>query len=133
MATRKKQVTVGDYMTRSPALIGADQPLTLAHQLMRKKRVRHLPVLSGGRLVGIVSQRDLHLVETLQDVEASEVRVDEAMSSDVYCVAGDAPLRSVAREMAKRKLGSAVIVQGTKVVGVFTTVDALRALDQALS
>jgi acetoin utilization protein AcuB len=133
MTTRKRQVTVGDFMTKSPVLIGADQPLSLAHQLMRKKRIRHLPVLAGGRLVGVVSLRDLHLVETLQDVDASRVRVDEAMSPDVYYVAGDAPLKRVAREMARRKLGSAVVLEGSKVVGVFTTIDALRALDQALS
>jgi acetoin utilization protein AcuB len=126
-------MTVADYMTKSPAQIGAEQPLRLAHELMRKKRIRHLPVLTGGRLVGIVSLRDLHLVETLQGVDPSEVRVEEAMSPDVYCVAGDAPLQGVVREMAKRKLGSAVVTSGRKVVGVFTTIDALRALDQALS
>jgi acetoin utilization protein AcuB len=133
MATRKKQLTVADYMTKSPARIGAEQTLSLAHELMRKKRIRHLPVLRGGKLVGIVSLRDLHLVETLQDVEPNEVRVEEAMSPDVYCVAGDAPLRGVVREMAKRKLGSAIVTSGSTVVGVFTTIDALRALDQALS
>jgi acetoin utilization protein AcuB len=129
MAIRSKRVTVADYMTKSPALIGAEQPLSIAHQVMRKKRIRHLPVLHGGKLVGIVSLRDLHLVETLQGVEPSEVRVEEAMSSDVYSVAGETPLKSVVREMAKRKLGSAIVTRGPKVVGVFTTIDALRALD----
>jgi acetoin utilization protein AcuB len=133
MARRTKQLTVADYMTKSPAQIGSEQPLRLAHELMRKKRIRHLPVLHGGRLVGIVSLRDLHLVETLQGVDPNEVLIEEAMSPEVYCVAGDAPLQSVVREMAKRKLGSAIVTRGNKVVGVFTTIDALRALDQALS
>src|SRR6185436_13933228 len=112
MPTRSKQVTVSEYMTKSPAKIGAEQTLSAAHELMRKKRIRHLPVLHGGRLVGIVSLRDLHLVETLKDVEPSEVRVEEAMSPDVYCVTGDAPLKTVVREMARRKLGSAIVTQG---------------------
>jgi acetoin utilization protein AcuB len=46
----------------------------------------------------------------------------------VYCVSPDAPLVEVAREMAEHKYGSAVVVEGPKVVGVFTTTDALRAL-----
>jgi acetoin utilization protein AcuB len=50
------------------------------------------------------------------------------MSTDVYKVPPDAALRSVAREMAKRKLGSAIVTEGNRVQGVFTTVDALRAL-----
>lgn len=129
----KTQPTVSSFMTKSPALIGAEQPLTLAHDVMRKKRIRHLPVLQGGKLVGIVSLRDLHLIESLQDVDPAEVRVDEAMSPDVYCVSGTTPLRKVVRDMAKRKLGSAVVMQGQKVVGVFTTIDALRALDEALA
>jgi len=128
MRTRK-QATVADYMTRSPALIGAEQPLMRAHQMMRSKRIRHLPVLHGGKLVGIVSLRDLHLVETLQGVDPNEVRVEEAMSPDVYCVAAETPLKNVVREMARRKLGSAIVTRGPKVVGVFTTIDALRALE----
>jgi acetoin utilization protein AcuB len=133
MPSGKKSTTVSEYMTRSPASIGAEQPLSVAHDLMRKKRIRHLPVLHGGKLVGIVSLRDLHLVETLEGVTPDRVSVEEAMSPDVYCVTSDAPLKGVVREMARRKLGSAIVTRGTKVVGVFTTVDALRALDQALA
>jgi len=131
-AMKQKSPTLADFMTKSPAIIGSEQKLTLAHDLMRKKRIRHLPVLHGGKLVGLVSLRDLHLIETLPDVEPDEVTVAEAMSTDVYCVAPEAPLKSVVTEMAKRKLGSAIVTRGRKVVGVFTTVDALRALGAAL-
>jgi acetoin utilization protein AcuB len=123
---------ISEYMTKSPHLIGSDQPLARAHDMMKKARIRHLPVLEGGKLVGLVSLRDLHLIETLPDVDPKDVTVEEAMSQDVYAVRPDASLRTVVREMAKKKLGSAVVVDGKKVVGVFTTVDALRALDDHL-
>jgi acetoin utilization protein AcuB len=129
----KSTATISDYMTKSPYRIGVEQPLSKAHEIMRKRKIRHLPVLHGGKLVGLVSLRDLHLVETLQGVDAEEVRVEEAMTQDVYCVAQNAPLREVVREMAKRKLGSAVVTNKTKIVGVFTTIDALRALEQSLA
>lgn len=115
------------YMTATPHTIGADQTIARAHAIMREHRVRHLPVLSGGRLVGVLSERDLHLVETLREVDPEVVRVDEAMSPEVYVVAPDAPLDEVVKDMAVHKYGSAVVVDHAHVVGIFTTVDVCRA------
>jgi acetoin utilization protein AcuB len=117
-----------DYMTRAPLTIGADRTLTDAHALMRGHRVRHLPVLAAGALVGIVSQRDLMLIETLPGVDPSEVPVEDAMTREVFVVGSQAPLAAVAAAMAERKLGSAVVMDGERVVGVFTVTDACRAL-----
>jgi acetoin utilization protein AcuB len=119
-------------MTLSPHSIGRDQTLDTAHALLRKHLIRHLPVLSGGALVGVLSLRDLHLVETLPDVDPARVRVDEAMSQDVYAVSPRTPLRDVVDEMAERKLGSAIVMEGESVVGVFTTIDALDTLSELL-
>lgn len=128
----KKTLTLKDYMTPHPYSIGNDQTLQTAHELMRKHLVRHLPVLHGGKLEGLVSLRDLQFIETLPDVDPSTIQVDEAMSTDVYTAGPDEPLADVARIMAQRKLGSAVVVEHGKVVGLFTTVDALRALAEAI-
>lgn len=126
-----KDKTIADYMTSSPHSIGYDQPLVHAHQVMREHHIRHLPVLNGGRLVGILSDRDLAFVENLRDVDAAKVRVDEAMTPTPYSVKKTAPLGQVAREMAEHRYGSAVVMEHDHVVGVFTTVDALRALADA--
>jgi len=116
------------YMTRSPHTIAVDRTLADAHSLMRQFRIRHLPVVERGELVGIVSERDLHLIETLRDVNPTEVKVEEAMSQDVFCVDPGSSIARVARMMAERKVGSAMVVHGGKVLGIFSTVDALRAL-----
>ena len=100
--------------------------------MMREHRIRHLPVLHGGRLVGIVSDRDLHLVETLRDIDPDEVTVEDAMSPDLYAVGPDEALVHVVDTMAARKLGAAVVARGARVLGVFTTVDALHALADLL-
>jgi acetoin utilization protein AcuB len=81
----------------------------------------------------MLSQRDLHLIETLKDVDPKEVLVEEAMSQDCYTVAPEALLAAVSREMALHKYGSAVILRGAEVLGIFTTTDALRALDTVLT
>lgn len=128
-----KSRTVESYMTPSPHTIGANQTLAVAHRLMRDNGVRHLPVLDNGRLVGIVTQRDLHLIETLEDVDPETVRVEEAMTADPYVVHRDESLSAVVRHMTAHKIGSAIVVErdvvdGEHVIGVFTTVDALALL-----
>lgn len=124
---------IENFMTRSVHTIGTKSPLTEAHRMMNDHGIRHLPVLEGGRLVGMLSQRDLHLIETLKDVDPKEVTVEEAMSQDAYTVAPETPLAVVAREMGAHKYGSAVIIRGAEVLGIFTTVDALKALDTVLT
>jgi acetoin utilization protein AcuB len=130
---RQPGTLVRDYMTSAPYAIGPDQMLTDAHALMRGHRIRHLPVLRKGKVVGIVTQRDLMLMETLPDVNPAEVPVEDAMGRDVYAVSPQTPLAEVAREMAERKLGSAIVRDEDLVVGVFTVTDACRALAQLLS
>jgi acetoin utilization protein AcuB len=123
-----KASTIRDYMTAYPHTVGKQQSLRFAHEVMRVGQIRHLPVLDGGKLVGLVSERDMHIVETFGDVDPETTTVQEAMTQDVYVTAPDAPLEEVASSMAEHKYGSAVVMSGGKVVGMFTTVDALRAL-----
>lgn len=127
-----KKKTVGQVMTASPHTIGKDQTLSTAHAIMRQHRIRHLPVLEGGRIAGIVTERDLHLMETLRDVNPDDVRVEDAMTADPYCVAPDVLLADVVKTMAEHKYGAVVITQNAHVVGVFTAVDALRLLAEVL-
>ena len=124
--------TIQKYMTTSPHTIGEDQPMTIAHRMMREHHVRHLPVLRGAKIVGLVSDRDLNMVETLKEVDPRKVLVSEAMSQEPYVVSPDAPLDEVVREMAEKKYGSVVVTQHDKVVGIFTTVDACRAFSDLL-
>lgn len=124
---------IDSFMTATVHTTGAKRLLADAHRLMNEHAIRHLPVMEGGKLAGMVTQRDLHLIETLKGVNPEEVTVDEAMSADVYTVELGTPLVTVVNEMLQHKLGSAVVVDSAgKVRGIFTTIDALRALGQLL-
>jgi acetoin utilization protein AcuB len=125
-----RNTTVADYMTRSPHTVGADQPISFARRLMQQHRIRHLPVLRAGTLVGMVSDRDLALGESLHPAEA---RVEEVMTPDPYAIAPSTALEWVAVDMAERKYGSVIVVDHNRVVGVFTSIDALRALAERLA
>jgi acetoin utilization protein AcuB len=124
--------SVRGYMTRAPVTVKPRQSLAEAHAVMRARRIHHLPVVDGDRLVGIVSQRDLMIIESLPGVDAAEVPVEDAMTKDVFVVAPGASLAAIAGDMADRRLGSAVVMDKERVVGVFTVTDACRALARLL-
>jgi acetoin utilization protein AcuB len=124
--------TIRTYMTANPVTVGPQASLAAAHTTMRQHGLRHLPVVRAGEILGVVTGRDLALMESLADVDPEEVTVDEAMSTDVYAVSPDAPLRMVAADMAERKIGSAVVVEDKMVLGIFTVTDACRALSLIL-
>jgi len=120
--------TVGQYMSAAPALTTRKATLAEAHQVMREKRVRHLPVVEEGKLVGVVSQRDLYLLETLRGVDGQRELVEEAMTDEPFAVSPGDPLEVVVERMVTLRHGSAVVVERGAVVGIFTSTDALRAL-----
>jgi len=124
---------ISNIMSPCPYFIEQDQSMSAAHAIMRRHGIRHLPVCEHGKLVGLVSAGDLHLVETLDDVEPNRVSVKEAMTPDPHQVRPNAPLREVVQAMAEHKYGCVLVTQGAEIVGIFTTIDALRAFAVLLS
>ena len=123
-----KTAPIADFMTPIPHTVGSEQTITFAQQLMQKYGIRHLPVLHGGELYGIVSDRDLGMIAGLNEVNPDATTVEEAMTQEAYTVSKDTPLFSVLEEMLEHKYGSAVVVEGMKIVGIFTTHDSLKLL-----
>jgi len=124
--------TIKHFMTPSPHTIDRRQTMTSAHVLMREHRIRHLPVMENGRIIGVVTERDLHLMETLPDVLPDEIFVEDAMTPDPYTVSPEALVGDVATTMANNNFGCAVVVEHGLPCGIFTTVDALYALAQMM-
>jgi acetoin utilization protein AcuB len=124
--------TIQKYMTTTPHSIGSEQTIAKAASVMSLHQIRHLPVLHGGQLLGILTDRDIKLIESFRDVDGTKITVEEAMTERPYTVAPETPLDQVVQTMAEKKYGSAVVVQNHKVVGIFTTVDACQALADLL-
>lgn len=124
-------IPVRQYMSALPECI--DEALTLADakDRMFALGVHHLPVLHDGKLVGILSQRDIAVAEALAVVDAASIPVARVMTTMPFTCGPNAHVEAVAREMADHYYGSVVVVDPehpSQVVGVFTTTDALRAL-----
>jgi len=123
---------IKDVMTSAPHTVGAEQSLEVAQSLMLQYGIRHLPVLHAGKCVGILSDRDVRAALAAEGKSASEMLVRDFCTEDVYGISPTTPTKEVAAFMGDRGVGSAVIVDGEKVVGIFTATDACKLLARVL-
>lgn len=123
----KAKPKVQKYMTSMPKSIGYDRPLSQAMAVMSEMRIRHLPVLKDGKLVGLLSDRDVKLVASFENIDPDKVLVEEACTFDPYFVAPSSDLNEVVDYMARKKYGCAVVVDNGKLVGILTEIDVYKA------
>ncbi|MFO1427083.1 MAG: CBS domain-containing protein [Steroidobacteraceae bacterium] len=121
-------------MTPFPYSVEIDASVQSAQELMQHHRFRHLPVVEHGQLRGVLTDRDIRsaLGHNLGFHNVAQLKVRDVFHGDAYTVDAATPLDRVATEMADRHVGSALVTKGGKLVGVFTTTDACRALAQVL-
>lgn len=126
---------VGERMSHPVIFASPDVPINEALNLMRNDRIRRLPVIKDGRLVGIVTDKDLlnaspSLVTSLSIWEMnyllSKVTVKDVMTKDVLTVSEDTPIEVAARMMADNKIGGVPVMRDDKVVGILTETDLFK-------
>ncbi len=120
------------YMTKNVHAIDMENSLPTARRMMEEHGIRHLPVTDGGRIVGLLSERDLGKLEVFPKLSMSTVSVADAMTEQPYVVGPDAPMVGVLEKMRDDRLGSAIVAEDGNVVGIFTATDAIAHLITAL-
>lgn len=121
--------SVGAWMSKAPMAVPDDTSIRDAVSLMQGAEVRHLLVLDGPLLIGILSNRDLRRLVTSDlgsPLLAGPVR--SIMSEGPVSVAPETPLVTAARLLLEQRIGALPVRQGEKIVGIFTVPDALEAL-----
>jgi CBS domain-containing protein len=127
--------TVGQIMVTAPRTIDRNASLEMADELVGHSAIRHLPVVDGGQVVGVLSQRDLlqgAVAHALGYGSVSRSRilrtipVKEVMSEPPVTVEPDTPVREAARLMVARKIGCLPVVDGGRLVGLVTETDVVR-------
>ena len=122
---------VEDYMSASPVTVREDAPLPNAAQLMRQHLFRQLPVLDEtGRLVGIVTDRDIRQTVGFGERLRENLTVADVMTADLVTIPVSATLDQAVRMLTEHRFGAMPVVNGQKLVGIITYLDALRALAQ---
>ena len=118
--------TVASVMTPFPWVIETGEPLTRAKEMMVRRHFRHIPVVEDGVLIGVVTDRDIHIAEgSTADAEArASLRVKDAVMRDAYLVGIHEPVDVVLDEMSARHIGFALVVKDDRLAGIFTASDA---------
>ncbi len=122
-------------MTQNPTTLDRNETLDLAESIMNLGRVRHRPVVDDGKVVGIVSQRDMlrsALITSLgfgrktTGALIKTIKIKEVMTSKVIAISPDASIKEAARQMIDKKIGCVPVVEGDRLVGIVTETDMLQ-------
>jgi acetoin utilization protein AcuB len=132
---------VGDRMSRPVISITEDMPIYDALALFNKEHIRRAPVLKGGKLVGIISDKDLLNASPSQATSLSvwetnymlsKITVKEVMTRKVMTVQEDTPIEEVARLMADNKIGGLPVMKAGKVVGMITETNLFKIIPEIM-
>ena len=136
VSEQRQPLRVGDIMSVSPVTIAPSTSVHEAQALMQQRKIRHLPVLQDGRLVGMISDRDIRLVlpSPATSLSVWEIRhliekltAGEVMTYFVMTTTPDCPVTEAAGRMLGHKVGALPVVADRQVVGILTRTDVLRA------
>lgn len=119
---------VKKYMTTTPYSINSESTVEEAAKVMKKNGIRHLPVVIGKKY-GLVSDRDLKFVMSLVGFDAKTAKVKDICEEAPYVTEPSTSISLVSAELAERRVGSALIVDNGHLVGILTTTDVCRALN----
>jgi acetoin utilization protein AcuB len=131
---KAKMPVVGAVMTSFPYFVEAGDTAGKIEGLMDRHGIRHLPVQENGKVVGIVSERDLHhyVKRASPQEEKDRVLARDIMVPEPYIVPFRAPLSDVVFEMAKRRIGSVIVQRQGKLAGILSAIDVCRILGEYL-
>ena len=124
---------VGKRMTRNPKTVSPDDPLSVAAGILREHRFHHLPVVEGGRLVGILSDTDLRnasftaIPTEREGGPAGDRPVREAMRTEVWSVTPDDSVEDALLILTRERFGALPVLSGDRLVGIITRADLLNA------
>lgn len=134
-----KQDVVREIMMSSPVTLTPEDTLDLASDVISLGRIRHIPIMEDGRLVGILTARDLMgaaateifgLKHKQQSALFKSVLIKDVMKKKVVTVAPETKIKDAAHLMANKKIGCVPVVSDGTLVGLVTTTDILRYVER---
>jgi CBS domain-containing protein len=134
-----KEGVAREIMIGSPVTLTPDDTLDLANDVISLGRIRHIPVMDGGKLVGLLSERDLigaaanrifGLKQKSRSALLKAELIKNVMKKRVVTVAPETPIKELARLMAEKKIGCVPVVDNGTLVGLITTTNVLRYLEE---
>lgn len=131
---------VGRRMTKDPKTVSPDDTLGRAADMMRESRINHLPVVEGGRLVGILSDTDLRNASLAsgpmpapEGTMDRDRRVREVMKTEVWSLTPEDSVEDALLIITRKRFGALPVLSGDKLVGIITKIDLLNAVIDVLN
>ncbi len=134
----KKRVPVAEIMTQDLVTLTINDDLVTAEELFKKHRIRHIPVVNGNAVVGILSYTDLLRISFADAVDETEESVDtmvynmftisQVMARDVISVCSQTTIKEVAQFLSTKEFHALPVVDNGKLVGIVTTTDLINYL-----
>ena len=134
----KKRVPISQIMTTNVVTLTTKDNLVTAEETFKKHRIRHIPVVSGDTILGILSYTDLMRISFADAIDEDEYDVDtmvynmfsieQVMVKDVVSVPPTATVKEVAQFLAQKEFHALPVVDDGKLVGIVTTTDLIRYL-----
>jgi acetoin utilization protein AcuB len=118
------------YMSYTPMAVNFNSSLEEAITVMAKNQIRHLPVIKGDQYLGILSDRDIKQALSYAGADARLIKAGDISDNHPFITGPEAKLSEVSARMANEKIGSVLILDNNKLVGIFTTTDACKALSE---
>jgi CBS domain-containing protein len=134
-----KEGVVREIMMGSPVTLKSDDTLDLANDVISLGRIRHIPIVESGKLVGVLSERDLigtaaseifGLKQRTKSALLKTTLIKSVMKKRVITVEPDTAIKDAAHLMAERKIGCLPVVSEGTLVGLVTTTDVLRYVER---
>ncbi len=133
-----KESVVREIMMGSPVTLKPEDTLDLANDVISLGRIRHIPVVEDGRLVGLLSERDLigaaattifGLKQKSKSALLKSFLIKDVMKKRLVTVTPETPIKDAARLMKEKKIGCVPVVSEGALVGLVTTTDILRYVE----
>ncbi|MEQ1663945.1 MAG: CBS domain-containing protein [Bdellovibrionales bacterium] len=129
MKNHRLAIPVEEFTTPNPIVVTESTSIEVLQALMHEHGVRHLPVVRGNQVVGIVSDRDVRVVLGLSQIERSLVKTSDIMAAEPVSISSSTLLDEAAFIMSQQKIGSVIVTDDNEeLLGIFTVTDALNAL-----
>ena len=134
----KKRTPVSKIMTQNVITLNSTDDLVLAEQLFKKHNIRHIPVVSGNEIIGMLSYTDLLRISFADAVYEDEQEVDtvvynmftieQVMAKNLVSVTSSTTIKEVAELLAVKEFHALPIVDDSKLIGIVTTTDLINYL-----
>lgn len=132
----KKRTPVSKIMSSDIATVSVVQQLSDVDELLRDRNIRHVPVTSGKRVIGMLSRTDLQKISFVNTIDGDEITtamwenlsIEQVMTTDVRTVQRGDTIMDVAAILAKEEFHALPVLDGDELVGIVTTTDLVQYL-----